>query len=307
MLAIPKKTSDRLIKVIPKYQGILQSAKDRDINETDTVHIIKDILSDVFGYDKYSEITSEFAVKNTYCDLAIKINENVEFLIEAKAIGRELKETHLKQAIDYGANKGIPWVILTNGIFWQLHRIKFEQPISSELVSSLNFLDLNAKKEEDQEKLFIISKEGIDKNAREDYYKKTQCVNRFVLASLLTDEPVIHAIRKEIKRIFPDVKIDSCEILSLLANDVIKRELIESEEALKVQTAIKKIYKKLDKPKKISDIIPETRQPDGALAPSVPETARQGDTQSEISSENIKTPEHVGLSSETPTLLDDVK
>ena len=51
----------------------------------------------------------------------------IEYLIEVKAIGLSLKENHLRQALGYGANNGIPWVVLTNGLVWELYRIKFEK------------------------------------------------------------------------------------------------------------------------------------------------------------------------------------
>ena len=38
--------------------------------------IVADILSEIFGYDKYNEVTSEYAIKGTYCDLAIKLAGN---------------------------------------------------------------------------------------------------------------------------------------------------------------------------------------------------------------------------------------
>lgn len=116
MAAIPKKVLERLIAGIKRYQPILAAAKARDVGEADTVTIIKDMLADIFGYDKYSEVTSEFAIRGTFCDLAIKLDGALQILIEVKAIGLELKELHVKQAIDYAANQGIDWVLLTNGV-----------------------------------------------------------------------------------------------------------------------------------------------------------------------------------------------
>src|SRR3954468_17860694 len=101
MPPIPTKVEDRLIGAIKRFQPIIQSAKARDVNESDTVIIVTDMLSEVFGYDKYSEITSEFAVRGTFCDLATKVDGTVQCLIEVKAIGTELKESHTKQAVDY--------------------------------------------------------------------------------------------------------------------------------------------------------------------------------------------------------------
>ena len=62
-MAIPKKVAERLVSGLKRYQTVLDAAKTRDVGETDTVTIIKDMLADVFGYDKYSELTSEYAIR----------------------------------------------------------------------------------------------------------------------------------------------------------------------------------------------------------------------------------------------------
>src|SRR3989304_3377989 len=116
MASIPKKVSERLVAGIKRFQPVLASAKARDVGEADTVTIIKDMLADVFGYDKYSDVTSEHSIRGTFCDLAIKIDGQLQTLIEVKAIGLDLKDAHVKQAIDYAANQGVDWVLLTNGV-----------------------------------------------------------------------------------------------------------------------------------------------------------------------------------------------
>ena len=57
MASVPKKVSERLVAGIKRYQPILSAAKARDVGEADTVTIIKDMLADVFGYDKYTDVT----------------------------------------------------------------------------------------------------------------------------------------------------------------------------------------------------------------------------------------------------------
>jgi len=151
MSNIPKKVIERFVKTLPRFQRILQTAKDRDVNEADTVSVLNDIFGEVFGYDKYLEITSEFVIRGTYCDLAIKLEDKVQFLIEVKAIGIALKDGHIRQALDYGANHGVPWIILTNGIEWRVFRVRFEQPISVDSVCIFDFLMLNPRDEKDQE------------------------------------------------------------------------------------------------------------------------------------------------------------
>jgi hypothetical protein len=184
------------VRSINKFQQVLKLAKDRDVNESDTVSIIKDMLAEVFGYDKYLEVTSEFAIRGTYCDLAIKINNKIEFLIEVKAIGTGLKESHLRQVIEYGANNGAQWVILTSGLIWQVYKIRFEKPINHDHVCEFMFAELDPKNEEHLERLFILCKEGLAKDAREDFHEKTLTVNRFVLGALVLSDEVISSIRR---------------------------------------------------------------------------------------------------------------
>ena len=126
MVPIPKKVSDRLSKEIGKFQKILKTAKDSDVGEANTVTIIVDMLASIFGFDKFLEITSEQNIKGTFCDLAVKLDGKFKYLIEVKAIGLNLKDHHLREAILYGATEGISWVVLTNGIIWEIYKIRFE-------------------------------------------------------------------------------------------------------------------------------------------------------------------------------------
>jgi len=244
---IPKRVVDRINKSIVKFQQVLKLAHDRDVNESDTVSIIKDMLSDILGYDKYLEITSEFEIRGTFCDLAVKINNKVEFLLEAKAIGLELKESHLRQALDYGANNGVQWIVLSNGIIWNIYKIRFEKPIGYDFVSSINFLEFNPKNEQDQEKIFILCKEGIVKDAREEYFEKKQSVNRFVLSELLLSDEILFNIRKILRKISDGVSISIDDIRKVLKNEVIKRDVLEGEEASRAKNRVKKLYRKTSK------------------------------------------------------------
>ena len=63
---VPDRIATRISAGLRKYQKVFQQARDRDINESDTLVIIADFLSEVLGFDKYSEITTEFAIRGTY-------------------------------------------------------------------------------------------------------------------------------------------------------------------------------------------------------------------------------------------------
>jgi hypothetical protein len=134
MAILPKKVAERLIAGIKRFQPIVSASKARDDGEGDTVMVVTDMLGEVFGYDKYSELTAEHAVRGTYCDLATKLDGTIQALIEVKAVGLELKEQHVKQAVDYAANQGVDWVILTNAGHWRVYNVTFAKPIGQELV-----------------------------------------------------------------------------------------------------------------------------------------------------------------------------
>lgn len=237
---ISKKIVERLSASIKRFQPILTSAKTRDVNESDTVIIVTDMLSEAFGYDKYSEITSEHAIRGTFCDLAVTIDSKIQFLIEVKAIGLELKDAYVKQAVDYAANKGVDWVVLTNGINWRVYKMTFAKPIDQELVADVDFLKLDIKKEEDIELLYLISKEGWQKKVLDDFHEQKQALSRFCIGAILLSEPVLDTVRRELKRVCPDVRISNEHISTVLFQEVLKREVVEGE---KFESAKKKIVR----------------------------------------------------------------
>jgi predicted type IV restriction endonuclease len=249
--AIPGKVKARLVKESRVFKKILLRAKDHDVNESDTVTIVTDMLERVFGFDKYSEVTSEVAIKSTYCDLAVKIDGNIEYLIEVKAIGLELKENHLRQAMNYGAHQGIPWVVLTNGIEWQLHRVTFDRPIGLDHLCTFDFTEINPRKAEDLDRLFLLCKSGMKKHAMEAFHDRVQSVNRYVIGAIVTSDVMVNSIRRELRRLTPGLKIDDGEIRKILSDGVLKREIQEGEKASKARARVKKaVGKKMRKIKK---------------------------------------------------------
>ncbi len=105
-MPIPNRARERIVTGLKRLVPIVAQQKARDVSEADTVTLVKDLLSEVMGYDKYAELTSEHAIRGTYCDLAVKIDDKLSMLIEVKAAGSELDDRHVKQAIDYAANAG---------------------------------------------------------------------------------------------------------------------------------------------------------------------------------------------------------
>jgi len=240
MARLPKRAAERIVAGLKRFQPILANAKSRDVNESDTVVLVTDLLQEIFGYDKYEEITSEHMIRGTFCDLAIKLDGTLAFLIEVKAIGLELKEPHVKQVVDYAANQGVEWVALTNGIIWKVYKVSFSKPISHELVVDLELLSLNSRSSEHIELLGLLAKEGWQRAQLGDYHSQKQALSRFTLGALLLSDPVLEVLRREIRRLSPEVRIDLAEIEAALETEVLKREVLEGEKA---ETARKQVAK----------------------------------------------------------------
>jgi len=265
MATVPAKVQDRLSAGIKRFLPVLASARSRDVNESDTVTIITDILADVFGYDKYSEITSEYVIRSTFVDLAIKLDGKAQMLIEVKAIGLDLKDAYIKQATDYGANQGIEWVVLTNGVLWNIYKVTFGKPIGFDLVLQIDFMKLSPKNANDIESLYLLTKEGLGRSVLGDYHTQRQALSRFFIGAIALSEPVLDVIRRELRKISPDVKIDNDQIKEVLVQEIMKRDVMEGEKAEEAQRkvnraakrAVRKIAREATSNEDIAEVITE--------------------------------------------------
>jgi predicted type IV restriction endonuclease len=218
------------------------------------------MLAEIFGYDKYAEITSEFAIRGTYCDLATKLDGKPQLLIEVKAIGIELKDQHVKQAVDYAANQGIEWVALTNGIVWRIYKVSFTKPIGQDLVVDVDICAISHKNEKDAETLFLICKEGWVKSVLGDYHDQKQALSRFFIGAMVLSDTILEVVRRELRRVSPDVRINIEEIREVLTKEVLKRDVLEGDKA---DDARRKISRAANQPlrakaKEADDAVPES-------------------------------------------------
>lgn len=259
-MKISKRFVDRAKPALRRYQKILESAKKRDVNESDTSVIVSDMLTDILGYDKYQEVTTELSVRSTFCDLAIKVSGRLQYLIEVKSIGTELKENHLRQAIEYGSREGIEWVLLTNGNVWQAHRIRFEQPIDHDLVFEVDLIDGITKASELLEKLYLVSREAGNATVIDLYWQSKEATSRYVLAQLLLSEGVLRVIRRQLRSLFKGTKITPEELAAVLQLEVLKREVLDGDKADAAAKTVKRAVRRRRRTQRDVEIQPVERQ-----------------------------------------------
>jgi predicted type IV restriction endonuclease len=237
-VAITSRIKEKILAGLKRLTPVLNQQKTRDVSEADTVTLVKDLLSDVFGYDKYADLTGEFSIRGTYCYLVAKIDNKISHIIEVKAIGVELDDRHVKQAVDYAVNQGVEWVILTNAIYWKLYHVIFSKPIDKQLVTQVDLLSVDLKQESNLELPYLFTKEGVRKGAHVDLHARQEATSRYLLAALLVNnDSVLGVIRRELRRVV-DVIVSDDDILQVLKSEVIKRDCLEGQSAEIAQKSV---------------------------------------------------------------------
>lgn len=200
-----------ITKDLKKYIPIFQQAKEQGINEAETSLRIGKFLEDVLGYDVFSEITKEHSIKDKYVDYAIKIDGKIAFFIEIKQTGIELKEKHIEQASNYAANAGVEWILLTNGLGWQLYHLTFDEGIQSDLIWSTDISTDNIQDASD--KISLLHKKSISKGDLEDYYAKIVTLSPKSIMQSIFHETTLQIIRRQLKKT-TGVSIDENDIVN---------------------------------------------------------------------------------------------
>ena len=239
-MSMTKRVQDRMSAAIKALRPTIEQQRSKDVSEADTVTVVKDVMASALGYDKYAELTSEHAIRGTYCDIAVEVDGKVWALIEVKSAGTNLDDRHVKQAIDYASNKGVEWCILTNGGEWRLYHVVFAKPIDKQLIAQIDLLTLNLRSEEQLLKLYALSKEGFAKGAHVEARDRINATSKHLVAALLLhNEDVCTIIRRELRKLV-DVKVEPEDLLPVLESQVIKRDCLDGPEA---QAALAKATK----------------------------------------------------------------
>lgn len=170
----------------------------KELDESGTRIMINRFLSDVLGYRQLEEIKTEYMIKGTYADYVVQVNTTRYFLVEVKALSFQLSEKHLRQTVNYGANEGIEYALLTNGRNFEFYKILFEQPISSRLIFALDLSDA-ADLKNAASQLQHLHKDSVVKNFFKPLWNKCEARDPYNIASILCSAPIINNIKKLIK------------------------------------------------------------------------------------------------------------
>lgn len=193
-----KSKQTKLFNSLKKYSKQYLSKKLIELDESGTRLMVNSFLTDVLGFIPIDEIKTEYMIRGTYADYVIQIKGNRKFLVEVKALSFNLSDKHLRQAINYGANEGIEWALLTNGKSFDFYKIIFGKPIDYRKVFSLDLSDPSALKS-CVEFLQHIHKDGMANKGLEMLWNKCIALDPANVAGFLYAPTVTNFLKKSLR------------------------------------------------------------------------------------------------------------
>ncbi len=234
--AAPKWESDareRLRASLRAMAKPLAGLQARDANEGDTRHLVTDFLCEALGYDKYEDLTTEYQVKGEFADYGVRIEKQLVAFIEVKRVTTKLNAKHLRQVEVYAINEGVEWGILTNGNDWQVYHLAPAQKVAGsppngplvdiDLTLEVTLLG-NETPAQKVNKLFFLTRDSMRRRQMDDLWRARRATSPKALGTILTSEPVVDAIRKEIRRRSGHTA-SGAEIIQSLKAGVIRADL----------------------------------------------------------------------------------
>lgn len=215
---------DRVKATLKRFTKPLGELVARDANEGDTRLLVTDFLCDGLGFDKFTDLTTEYQVKGEYADYGIRIDADLVAFVETKRATTKLAAKHLRQVEMYAVNEGVEWMILTNGAHWQVYHLTGGLPVQIDLAIDVNLLGEESPASKVNQ-LFYITREGLKKRTIDDLWKEKAATSPKSLAETVLSDSVVTAIRKELRR-RTDRNIDEKEIARLVRETVIRPECV---------------------------------------------------------------------------------
>jgi len=212
-----------------RFATAFREARERGANESDTVMYLIKFCEDVLGYDSLKgEISKELAIKDRYCDVALKVDGAVRVIVEAKAAGSALHDKHIEQAENYASRAGINWVVLTNTIDWRLYHLTFAEGegITHELAFEVDLLkQLDADPEAAWSRLSLLTRESVHDDGLGEFWSRKKALSPASIVRALFTQDVLLVLRRELNRDAP-ARLDLDDVFAAIRDVLSKDALI---------------------------------------------------------------------------------
>ncbi|HEX5172044.1 MAG TPA: type I restriction enzyme HsdR N-terminal domain-containing protein [Cyclobacteriaceae bacterium] len=242
---ITSSKTDKMLAAIKDYKKRYLTKNIGELDESGTRIMINTFLTSVLGYQELEEIKTEYMIKGTYADYIVQVGGKRHFLVEVKAFSIDLSDKHLRQAINYGANEGIDWAILTNGRQFQLYKILFEKPISEKLIYEIDFASEEFNPKEVLGQLVYLHRDAVNKKSLTDLWSRYSALEPLSVAGLLFSPHVIAFLKRELKAKY-DSKFEDEEIMESLTEIVCGEIPADKLKIPRFKAKKKKVIKKIE-------------------------------------------------------------
>lgn len=208
-----------------RFSKPLKDILARDANEGDTRLIVTDFLCEALGYDKFDDLTTEFAIRGEFADYGVRIDKQLVAFIEVKRATQQLNARHLRQVETYAVKEGLQWILLTNGHVWQVYHVyaKTGQQVATHLVLEIDILGEESTSRK-IDGFFYLHRSALKRELIDELWKRRVATAPKSLASVLLTEPVLDALRKEIRRT-SKYNPEHVELAKILKHEVMRPEL----------------------------------------------------------------------------------
>lgn len=194
-----KAQKNNLLQSLKNYKKKYLIKKYSNLDESATRLMVNAFLTDVLEYTELDEIRTEYNIKGTYADYVIQLERKKHFIVEVKAIELDLSERHTIQAVNYAANEGVDWVILTNGRRFELYKVLFNKPIDTKKVFSFDLRDTKQLKES-VDYLIYLTKKSILKDELNQFWSRFQALEPTKLHKFFYSEDIVRFLRRTLKK-----------------------------------------------------------------------------------------------------------
>ena len=243
MAKIPHKIQERIKAALRRFKPLLKAARERDAGRADTATLALDLLSELFGYDRYSEITSELDNKESVFDFSIQTEGQPRMLVRVSPIGMAPDDRYLLATAQYAQMNGVDWITMTNGIAWQVHHVEDVGANAPEtpVVLAFDLLKMQPGREAHLGTIHLLTREGHDKAGLSHFKLRLEMTNRHYLGAMVLSDAVVASVRRELQKLNPDLRVTPAELRENLVKGVLRPDIVQSNETRSLMVHLQKV------------------------------------------------------------------
>lgn len=214
-----KKIQSALTKEV---QQIVKQIKKGKRNEEETRIWCLDIFRSAFGYSR-DELETESKILGQRVDIAVKLGEIIQMVVECKAATVPLNSTAVNQAARYAAALGADFALITNGREWMLIHVSVPRGNEPEITNLfyVDLLDDDGVSDIDAEMLYHLTKKALICGDTIKLFHETNAVSMERIFEAISTPKISGLVATELMNKYQQnmgfpVKIDAADIIGSL-------------------------------------------------------------------------------------------